>query len=199
MGNRPICTVFTLPYFLFLFLFTYSTRVYTIFCFLRLQGCWFPRPPFRATYVCPTRRILYSQLMNSKIHLRCFSISLLSPVLSHARARKETSVPPLSDIISIVFPYYLFQKCVGLFNTLKLFKLLHIIIIMRYIIFRVVKFFYLSSYEMLPNASNSCQLHIISNSYIRRNYASDIFDQPSYFVDDYFVVTYFLPMSCHLL
>ena len=74
-----------------------------------------------------------------------------------------------------------------------------IIIIMRYIIFQVVKFFYLSIYEMLPNTLNSRHLDIISNSYARRNYASDIFDQPSYFVGDYFVVTYFLPMPCHLL
>ena len=89
-----------------------------------------PLPPIRATYVSPARRILYSQLTSSKIHLRCFSISLLSPVLPHARARKEASIPPLPGIISIVFPYYLFQKCVGLFDTLKLFKFLHILLLL---------------------------------------------------------------------
>jgi hypothetical protein len=33
---------------------------------------------------------------------------------------------------------------------------------MQYIIFQVIKFFYLSSYEMLPNTLNGCQLDIIS-------------------------------------
>jgi hypothetical protein len=72
-----------------------------------------------------------------------------------------------------------------------------IIIIMLYIIFQVVQFFYLSSYEMLSNTLNSCQIDIISNSYVRRNYASDILDQPSYFVGVYFVATYFL--QCHTI
>jgi hypothetical protein len=137
----------------------------------------------------------------------CFLIreSYVRSVKSYCFVRKYAAVPVQLEIfilqyigwcVLIVWTFVSNQfSCVCQFLII----IIIIIIIIRYIIFQLVKFFYLSSYEMLPNTLNCCQLDIISTSYRRRNYASDIFYHPSYFVGDYFVVTYFLPMLCHLL